>query len=82
MPTRLIFICHGQLPEEKPKGLALAELIDNTPGFRAFFAENVHSTDDLTHHIFANLERCDMVRKIISAMDGSWLTSTWRKAPS
>jgi len=59
MPTRLIFICHGQLADEKPKGLALAELIDNTPGFRAFFAENVHSTDGLSQHIFTNLERCD-----------------------
>ncbi len=59
MPTRLIFICHGQLPHEKPKGLALAKLIDDTPGFRAFFAENVHSTDGLSQHIFGNLERCD-----------------------
>lgn len=59
MATRLIFVCHGQLPNEKPKGLALAKLIDETPGFRAFFAENIHSTDGLSQHIFANLERCD-----------------------
>ena len=59
MPTRLIFICHGQLPHEKPKGLVLAKLIDDTPGFRAFFAENVQSTDGLSQHIFGNLERCD-----------------------
>lgn len=58
MPTGLIFICHGQLAHEKPKGLALAKLIDDTPGFRAFFAENIHSTDGLSQHIFANLERC------------------------
>ena len=59
MPTRLIFICHGQLPDEKPKGLALERLINETPGFRAFFAENVHSTDGLSQYIFGNLERCD-----------------------
>ena len=59
MPTRLIFICHGQLPGEKEKGLALRNLIDGIGGFRAFFAEAVHSTDGLSQHIFANLERCD-----------------------
>lgn len=59
MPTRLIFICHGQLPHEKPKGLVLAKIIDETPGFRAFFAENVHTTDDLVRHIFGNLEHCN-----------------------
>lgn len=59
MPTRLIFVRHGQLPDEKPKGLALAKMIDETPGFRAFFAEAVQSTDALSEHIFANLERCD-----------------------
>lgn len=59
MPTRLIFICHGQLPGEKEKGLKLRNLIDGMPGFRAFFAEAVHSTDGLSQHIFANLEHCD-----------------------
>ena len=59
MPTRIIFISHGQLPEEKEKGLALAKLIDGVGGFRAFFAEDVHSTDGLSEHIFGNLERCD-----------------------
>ncbi len=59
MSTRLIFISHGQLPEEKPKGLALAKRIDGWPGFRAFFAESVHSTDGLSEHILGNLERCD-----------------------
>ena len=59
MLKRLIFICHGQLPDEKRKGLALAKLINKTPGFRAFFAEDIHSTDGLSEHIFANLEHCD-----------------------
>ena len=59
MPTRLIFICHGQLPGEEEKGLALRNLIDGIPGFRAFFAEAVHSTVGLSQHIFGNLERCD-----------------------
>lgn len=59
MATRMIFVCHGQLEHEKPKGLALARLIDQTPGFRAFFAENIHSTDALSEQIFANLERSD-----------------------
>jgi hypothetical protein len=59
MPTRLIFVCHGQLDHEKEHGLALSKLINEEPGFRAFFAENVHDTDGLSQHIFANLERCD-----------------------
>jgi len=59
MPTRLIFICHGQLDREKENGLRLARLIDQTTGFRAFFAEAVHDTDGLSQHIFANLERSD-----------------------
>ena len=59
MPTRLIFVCHGQLPDEKPNGLKLVELINSTDGFKAFFAENVHDTNALSEHIFSNLERCD-----------------------
>lgn len=59
MPTRLIFVCHGQLDHERENGLKLAKLIDETPGFRAFFAEAVHDTDGLSQHIFSNLERCD-----------------------
>jgi len=59
MVTRLIFVCHGQLPQERQNGLQLVKLIDSTPGFRAFFAEAVHDTDGLSQHIFANLERCD-----------------------
>ncbi len=59
MPTRLIFICHGQLQEEREKGLELAKVVNETPGFSAFFAEAVHSTDGLSEHIFGNLERCD-----------------------
>lgn len=59
MLTRLIFVCHGQLDHEKQNGLKLAELIDGTPGFKAFFAEEVHDTEGLSQHIFSNLERCD-----------------------
>jgi len=59
MATRLIFVCHGQLHHEKKCGETLAEVINAVPGFRAFFAENVHDTDGLSEHIFGNLERCD-----------------------
>jgi hypothetical protein len=59
MATRLIFVCHGQLDHEREGGLRLVKLINDTPGFRAFFAETVHDTDGLSQHIFANLERCD-----------------------
>jgi len=59
MATRLIFICHGQLDHEKRHGLALAKIIEDTAGFRAFFAENVHDTDGLSEHIFRKLEECD-----------------------
>lgn len=59
MPTFLIFVCHGQLDHERKNGLELARIIDETPGFRAFFAEAVHDTDGLSQHIFTNLERCD-----------------------
>ena len=59
MQTRLIFVCHGQLPEERENGLKLVALIDSTPGFRAFFAEDVHDTDGLSQYIFVNLARSD-----------------------
>ncbi len=59
MATRLIFVCHGQSPHEKKCGKALEHVINDVPGFRAFFAENVHDTDGLSEHIFGNLERCD-----------------------
>ncbi len=57
--TRLIFICHGQLPHEKQAGLNLKAHVEAPGGFHAFFAEAVQSTDALSEHIFGNLERCD-----------------------
>jgi len=59
MPTRLIFVCHGQLDHERKNGLWLASVIEKMPGFRAYFADAVHDTDGLSQHIFGNLERCD-----------------------
>lgn len=59
MVTRMIFVRHGQLDHEKENELRLLKLINDTPGFRASFAETVHDTDGLSQHIFANLERCD-----------------------
>lgn len=59
MPEKLIFIsCGQQTPEEKKLGTAVKLLIDNIPGFHAYFAEYVQSLDALAKNIFNGLQKC------------------------
>ena len=59
MSENLVFVSCGQTTdEEKLLGLRIKEAIDNTPGFRAYFAETVHELQALGHHVFNGLLRC------------------------
>jgi len=59
MSEKIIFISCGQeIDEEKSLGTATKNLIDKTPGFRAYFAETVHDLDALASNIFDALRDC------------------------
>ena len=59
MSEKLIFVSCGQhTDEEKSIGAAVKSLIDNTPGFKAYFAETVHDLDALAANIFYALRDC------------------------
>lgn len=55
----LIFVSCGQRTEaEKALGEKIERKVNSTPGFRAYYAENVQSLDALTNDIFQNLQTC------------------------
>ncbi len=59
MSDNLIFVsCGQQTPEEKDLGTAVKNLIDSTPGFKAYFAEHEQSLDSDVLNIFKNLWEC------------------------
>ncbi len=59
MSENLIFVSCGQTTDdEKLPGLRIKQAIDNTPGFKAYFAETVHELEALGHHVFDGLLRC------------------------
>lgn len=59
MAERLIFIsCGQQTSTEKKLGTDVKELVDSTPGYKAYFAEYVQSLDALAKNIFDGLRKC------------------------
>ncbi len=83
---KLIFVSCGQkTAEEKQLGAAVARLINNTDGFHAYFADQVHDLDGLSDSIFEALRKCSgMVAilhsrgKVISSVsDGRTTSSIW-----
>jgi len=59
MSGNLIFVSCGQLTEqEKALGVLLKAVIDDTPGFEAYFAEAVHDFEALGRNVFDALRRC------------------------
>lgn len=59
MSEKLIFVsCGQQTDEEISLGKAIKGLIDNTPGFRAYFADEVHDFDALASNIIDALQNC------------------------
>jgi hypothetical protein len=59
MSDAVIFISCGQrTPEEISLGKRVKEEIDRTPGFQAYFAENVHDLDSLNNNIFEAISQC------------------------
>lgn len=59
MSDILIFVsCGQQTEEEKQLGKRLQSVIDDTPGFHAYFAESVHDLGGLNKNIFDALQRC------------------------
>ena len=59
MSKKLIFVSCGQLTDgEKTLGTLLKSVIDETPGFEAYFAQTVHDLDALAKHVFDSLRRC------------------------
>jgi hypothetical protein len=59
MLKKLIFISCGQLTEiEKSLGVLLKTLVDQTPGFQAYFAETVHDLDALSNNVFEGIQQC------------------------
>jgi len=59
MSDKLIFISCGQrTEEERSLGVTIKNLIDNTPGFNAYFAQVVHELEALAENIFDALLNC------------------------
>src|SRR5687768_6961542 len=57
MSERLIFVSASQRSDHKAVGLAVAETIDATSGFRAFFAEEKNDTEPTTDAILEALHQ-------------------------
>lgn len=59
MPKKRIFVSCGQETEqEKRRGQEILGIIDNH-GMQGFFAQEVHSADDLNAAVFKAVHRCD-----------------------
>jgi len=59
MTDKLIFVsCGQQTEEEKRIGAFVKKLVDSKQGFKAYFAEYVHSLDTLAKNIFEGLRIC------------------------
>jgi len=59
MNNRIIFVSCGQVTEpEKSLGTMVKDMIDDIPGFEAYFAESVHDVDGLSENVFDALRRC------------------------
>jgi len=57
--SRLIFVsCGQQTAHEKDLAEAICSTIDATPGFKAFYADQIHSLDALTVKLFEALKNC------------------------
>jgi hypothetical protein len=57
--STLIFVSCGQESAvEKQLGARLKEVIEETPGFEAYFAESVQDLQTLGQHVFDGLRRC------------------------
>jgi hypothetical protein len=60
MSKRTIFISCGQYtPEEKALGKAIVKMVDDLPGMKAYFAEEVQDLIGLDSNILAKLHECD-----------------------
>jgi len=59
LSDNLIFVSCGQrTEEEKQLGKRLQSVIDDMPGFHAYFAESVHDLEGLNKNIFDALQGC------------------------
>lgn len=59
MPHRLILVSCGQRTESEINiGRGVSDLINETEGYEAYFAENVQNLTALSEHIFDALRRC------------------------
>ncbi|SRR6266567_6582060 len=59
MTDKLIFIsCGQQTQDEKRLGTSVKRIVDNTPGFKAYFAEYVQSLDALATNVYEGIRRC------------------------
>jgi hypothetical protein len=87
LENKLIFVsCGQQTDEEKDLGNAVKELIDNTPGFQAYFSESVQNLDALATNIFDGIKKCSGLiaflhtrGKVMTSDDQCWgiRSSVW-----
>jgi len=86
MAHRSIFVSCGQFTsQERELGKSIVKLIDNVPGLKAYFAEEVQDLNALDSNILAKLRSCDGFvtvlhpRGEIKKPDGSAITraSVW-----
>jgi len=60
MSKRTIFVSCGQFTaEEKALGKAIVEMVDEVPGLKAYFAEEVQDLNGLVSNILGKLHECD-----------------------
>lgn len=76
---KLVFVSCGQsTDEENSLGAAVADLVDNRSGFRAYRAAQVHDLDGLSDNIFEALRNCSGMVAILHSR-GEVVTPLFQK---